>query len=131
MPPTKPPDRILVFLGQTQGALRDLPHEVRREVGFALSEAEKGRRHPGVKALAGDKAFKSATVLEIVEDDDGNTYRAVYTVKFNGVIYVLHVFQKKSVKGIATPRKDIATIKLRLIEAARHYEKHFAKRDTA
>lgn len=121
----------MVFLGQTQGALRGLPDEVRREIGFALSEVQQGRKHPSIKALSGDKAFKGATVLEIVEDDDGNTYRAVYTLKYEGVIYILHVFQKKSTKGIATPRKDVQTIKLRLVEASKHYQRHFQKQASA
>jgi len=61
-------------------------------------------------------------VLEIANNFDGNTYRAIYTVQFKGVIYVLHVFQKKSKKGIATPKTDIKLIKQRLKQAREHYE---------
>ena len=81
--------------------------------------------------MSGEPAFKGASVLEIVEDDDGNTYRAVYTVKFPEAVYVLHVFQKKSTKGIATPRREIETIKLRLAEAERQHAEMFGKRDSA
>jgi len=68
------------------------------------------------------KGFGGASVLEIVEDDDGNTYRAVYTVRFKGAVYVLHAFQKKSKHGIKTPQSDIDLIKSRLRQAEAHYE---------
>jgi phage-related protein len=67
------------------------------------------------------KGFKGAGVLEVVEDDDGNTYRAVYTVKFAGVVYVLHAFQKKSKSGIKTPPEEIDKVKARLKEAEKDY----------
>ncbi len=129
--PTKPPDRVILFMGPTLRIIREFPDEVRREVGYALDFAERGIKHPSAKPLTGEKSFKGASVLEIAEDDDGNTYRAVYTVKFGGAVYVLHAFQKKSTKGIATPRKEIETIKSRLIDAARHYERYVKQRDTA
>ena len=66
-------------------------------------------------------------VLEVVGDFDGNAYRAVYTVKFVGVVYVLHVFQKKSKKGIATPQREIGLIKERLKRAEAHYRSHYRK----
>jgi phage-related protein len=71
--------------------------------------------------------FGGRGVLEIVDDFDGDTYRAVYTVKFAGVIYVLHAFQKKSKKGIATPQRDIDLIKARLKRAEEHYKENYAK----
>ena len=71
------------------------------------------------------KGFGGRGVLEIVDDFDGDTYRAVYTVKFAGVIYVLHAFQKKSKKGIATPRRDIDLIKARLKRAEEHYKENY------
>jgi phage-related protein len=74
----------------------------------------KGGKHPDAKPL---KGFKGAGVLEIVSDFDGNTFRAVYTVKIKGVLYVLHAFQKKSKKGIATPKAELDKIKRRLKEA--------------
>jgi phage-related protein len=74
--------------------------------------------HPAAKAL---KGFGGRGVLEVVDDFDGDTYRAVYTVKFAGVVYVLHAFQKKSKRGIATPQRDIDLIKARLKRAEEHY----------
>ncbi len=131
MQPTKPPDRVLVWLGPTKRIVTEFPQDVRDEVGYALYVAELGNRHPSVKPLTGEKAFKGSSVLEIVEDDDGNTYRVVYTVRFPRAIYVLHAFQKKSTKGIATPRHEIETIKQRLVDAVRHHETNFGKRDSA
>lgn len=87
-------------------------------MGFALRRAQTGGKHIDAKPL---KGFGGAGVLEIVENDDGNTYRAVYTVKFAGVVYVLHAFQKKSTKGIATPQREIDLVKERLRRAEEHY----------
>ena len=80
-------------------------------IGFALRLAQQGEKHPCTKPL---KGFKGAGVLEVVENCDGNTYRAVYTVRIKNKIYVLHTFQKKSKKGIQTPQKEIDVIKARL-----------------
>lgn len=80
-------------------------------MGFALYQAQIGRMHGSAKPL---KGFGGAGVVEIVEDHQGDTYRAVYTVKFNSAIYVLHAFQKKSKKGIKTPQDDIELVKRRL-----------------
>ena len=68
--------------------------------------------------------FSGAGVLEIIENHDGKTYRAVYTVKFSGVVYVLHVFQKKSKRGIATPKKELDLVRMRLRSAREHFEEH-------
>jgi phage-related protein len=81
--------------------------------------AQVGSKHPHTKPL---KGFSGAGVLEIVDNFDGDTYRAVYTVKLAGVIYVLHAFQKKSKQGIATPQQDIELIKERLKRAEEHYK---------
>jgi phage-related protein len=83
-----------------------------------------GREHPAVKSL---KGFGGRGVLEVVDDLDGNTYRAVYTVKFAGAVYVLHAFQKKSKKGLATPQREIDLIKERLKRAKVHYKSHYGK----
>ena len=101
----------VVWLGNTLDELRKFPEEVRDEMGYALYLAQMGDKHPTAKPL---KGFSGAGVLEIVDNCDGDTYRTVYTVKLAGVVYVLHVFQKKSKKGIATPKKDIDLIKKRL-----------------
>ena len=88
-------------------------------MGFALYRAQLGKKHPNAKPL---KGFKGSGVLEIVENFDGDTYRAVYTVKFAERVYVLHTFQKKSKRGIATPKQDIDLIEARLKRARAHYE---------
>jgi len=83
-------------------------------MGYTLYLAQQGEKHGNAKPL---KGFGGAKTLEIVEDHNTNTYRAVYTVKFEGVVYVLHCFQKKSKKGITTPKHDIDLIKQRLKDA--------------
>ena len=92
------------------------PPEVRREIGQALFTAQQGETDPSAKPLRG---FGGGAVFEIVADQVGGTWRAVYTVRFREAIYVLHAFQKKSKRGIATPRKDIDLIRHRLAEAER------------
>src|SRR5947199_7959603 len=94
--------------GSSRKALRKFPKGVRQTVGQALFDAQTGGKHPDAKPL---KGFKGAGVLEVVEDDDGNTYRAVYAVRFTGVVYVLHAFQKKSKSGVKTPPEEIAKVK--------------------
>lgn len=88
-----------------------LPISVRKFFGHALDFAQRGDRHDAAKAL---KGFGGSGVLEIVEDDAGGTYRAVYTVRFAEAVFVLHCFQKKSKSGIATPKEDIEIIRARL-----------------
>lgn len=94
-------------------------------MGFALYQAQAGRKAPTAKPLRG---FGGAGVLEIVEDHETDTYRAVYTVKFSEFIYVLHAFQKKSKKGIATPRPELELIKRRLRTAQEDYKVRQAAR---
>lgn len=101
--------------------IRRLDQSVQSDIGFAIYIAQLGKRHRSAKIL---KGFGGAGVLEIVESDEGGTYRAVYTVKFAGVVYVLHVFQKKSKKGIKTPATEIALIRRRLVAAEAHYKEH-------
>lgn len=88
-----------------------LPVGVRKFFGHALDFAQRGDRHDAAKVL---KGFGGAGVLEVVEDDVGGTYRAVYTVKFEEAVFVLHCFQKKSKSGIATPKEDMEIIRTRL-----------------
>ena len=87
-------------------------------MGYALDFAQQGKKHPDAKPLRG---FGGAGVLEIVDDYDGNTYRAVYTVKFAEAVYVLHCFQKKSKHGIATPKQDVELTERRFKRAQEHY----------
>ena len=96
-----------------------MPAPVRRAIGYALRFAQAGVKPDHVKPLRG---FKGAGVLEVMEDYDGDTYRAVYTVKLAGVVYVLHCFQKKSKKGIATPKATIDLIHQRLRAAETLYK---------
>jgi phage-related protein len=95
------------------------PQGVKARIGGALWDAQMGRKAPFAKPLRG---FGGAGVLEVVDDFDGDTYRAVYTVIFAEAVYVLHAFQKKSRKGVATPRSEIELIKQRLERARQDYQ---------
>jgi phage-related protein len=106
------------WIASSKRDLRGFPRGVRQTVGQALFDAQTGGKHPHAKPL---KGFKGSGVLEVVEDEDGNTYRAVYTVKFASVVYVLHAFQKKSKSGIKTPPEEIEKVKSRLREAREDY----------
>lgn len=101
-------------MGDSLERLRTFPENVKDDIGAALMWAQKGAKHPDAKPLRG---FGGASVLEIEEDYDGDTYRAVYTVRFKERIYVLHCFQKKSKKGSETPKHDIDLIGERLKQA--------------
>jgi phage-related protein len=107
-------DTPLEFIGSSRDDRSAFPLPVKQRIGFALRAAQKGGKHPDAKPL---KGFKGAGVLEVVSDFDGDTFRGVYTVRFKGVICVLHAFQKKAKKGIATPRFEMERIKVRLKEA--------------
>lgn len=104
----------LVWVGSSLRDVRRFPVEVRRAVGFALYLAQRGERHLDAKPL---KGFGGGGVLEVVEDHQGDTYRAVYTVRFSEAVYVLHAFQKKSKRGVATPKPDMDLIRRRLRDA--------------
>jgi phage-related protein len=106
------------WIGTSLRDLRSFPRPVRIDIGHALFTAQEGRTDPAAKSL---KGFGGASVLEIVASHRGNAWRAVYTVRFQNAIYVLHVFQKKSTKGIATPTREIDLIKQRLAEAERDH----------
>jgi phage-related protein len=120
-------DKPLEFVGTSKEDLSGFPLEVKRCVGFALRIAQKGGKHPDAKPLAG---FGGAGVLEIVSDFDSDTFRAVYTIKLKGAVYVLHAFQKKSKTGIRTPQAQINKIRARLRDAqALHAESYHEKKD--
>jgi len=114
-----PVPKPCIFIGASRRELKALPEEVRGEIGHALHEAQCGREPTSAKALTG---FGGRGVLEIIENFDGNTYRAVYTVRFAGIIYVLRAFQKKSKTGIATAKTEIELIKTRLRAAEADYQ---------
>ena len=102
-------EKPLEWIGSSYKDLMALPAGVRRFFGYALSLAQAGDRHDAAKIL---KGFGGG-VLEVIENDAGGTYRAVYTVKFEEAVFVLHCFQKKSKRGIATPKEDIDIIRAR------------------
>lgn len=107
----------LFWMGPTLEDLKACPGSVRQRIGYALEMAQKGEKHGSAKPL---KGFKGAGVLEVISDFDGDTWRAAYTVRIKSAIYVLHVFQKKSKAGIATPKRDMELIESRLRLAIEH-----------
>jgi phage-related protein len=117
MPQPPPLLKPLYWMGSTLKDLRGSPEAVKDGVGYALELVQKGEKPANAKPL---KGFGGASVLEIVEDFDGNTWRAVYTVVIANRVYVLHFFQKKSKRGIATPKQEIDLIKRRLRDATQH-----------
>ena len=98
----------LVWVGRSREALKSFPADVQDVIGYALELAQDGGKHQSAKPLRG---FHGAGVLEVVEDFDGDTYRAVYTVRFTETVYVLHCFQKKSKHGQATPKKEMDMVR--------------------
>ena len=108
------------WIGSSLKDLSRFPDDVKQVLGYGIYLAQTGDKHPDAKPL---KGFGGAGVLEIVDDFDGDAYRAVYTVKFSEFVYVLHAFQKKSKKGAATPQADIELIKTRLKDAENDYRR--------
>jgi phage-related protein len=103
--------RDLVWVSSSLEDLKGFPEPVRRVMGFALFQAQSGGKHEQAKPL---KGFGGAGVIEIVEDFDGNAFRAVYAVRFADAVYVLHAFQKRSKRGIETPRREMEVVRSRL-----------------
>jgi phage-related protein len=120
----QPKEKPIHWIGSSRQDLREFPAEVRSDIGFALSFAQNGRKHPSAKPL---KGFKGAGVLEIVENHRGDTYRAIYTVRFSSAVYVLHAFKKKSKSGIATPRHEMELVARRLKAAEADYLQRYAE----
>ena len=119
-----PDEKPVDWVGSSKKDFMGFPKEVRAEMGNAFGVAQFGGKHPSAKLLQG----MGSGVLEVVEDFDGNTYRAAYTVKFKELIYVLHAFQKKAKRGIATPKPDIDLIKQRLKAAVEDHKARFEKK---
>lgn len=115
----------LYWIGNSRGVVRAFPPEVRRVIGRALDTAQRGDKDQNKKPL---KGFAGAGVLEIIDDHDGDTYRAVYAVRFEEAVYMLHAFQKKSKRGIATPKQEIDLIKRRLGAADADYRSRVGAR---
>jgi phage-related protein len=114
----------VLWVGSSLKDLRAAPDDVRSVVGHALDLAQRGDKHPDAKPL---KGFGGAQVLEVVVDSNRCTYRGVYTVRHEGVVFVLHVFQKKSTKGSKTNQGDIELIRKRLLDAESMYESREAE----
>ncbi len=110
----EPPYKPVVWIGSSRKDLREFPDIVQDHMGYALYVAQEGGKHRATKPLSG---FGGAGVVEIIKDYRGDTFRAVYTLRYQGAVYVLHVFQKKSKTGRETPRRDMELIKQRLREA--------------
>jgi phage-related protein len=121
-------ERPLHWVGSAKRDLLAFPETVKDEIGAALSVAQFGGKHPAAKPWKG----AGSGVLEVVEDHDGDTYRAVYSVRFRWAIYVLHCFQKKSHRGIRTPKPDVELVSQRLRLAKQDYEERYGdiKRET-
>lgn len=109
----------ICWIASSKKDLKELPDEVKRFFGYGLREAQKGLKHTDAKVL---KGLGNADIIELIDIDTSGTYRAVYTVKMKEVVFVLHVFQKKSKHGIATPKQDIDIIKSRLKIAEEMYK---------
>ncbi|MGO8757679.1 MAG: type II toxin-antitoxin system RelE/ParE family toxin [Terracidiphilus sp.] len=114
-------EKPLHWLGSALKALREFPPNVQRSIGFALGAAQYGGKHLSAKPWRGE----GPGVLEVVKDYDGNTYRAIYTVRFERAVYVLHAFQKKSPRGIETRQSDIALARTRLKMAQQDYKERY------
>lgn len=114
----------LHFIASSLKDLREAPTDVRGAFGRQLLDAQYGDTPSAAKPF---KGFGDASVVELIEDEGSSTYRAVYTVRFAEAVYVLHVFQKKSTKGIATPKADMDLVKRRLKTAEDHYTQHYRR----
>jgi phage-related protein len=116
-------EKPLFWVGTSKEDLLEFPEAVKDETGIALSVAQFGGKHPSAKPWRGE----GPGLFEIVEDHGGDTYRAIYTVKFKHALYVLHAFQKKSPKGIKTAQTDVELISKRLKSATENYEARYGK----
>jgi phage-related protein len=117
--PRQPPRKPVKWVGSAKRDLDAMPEDVKDVFGHAIDLAQAGGKHQDAKVMTG---FGSTGVLEVVEDHRGDTYRAVYTVRFPGWVYVLHCFQKKSKSGIKTPKEDMELIRTRLRAAKLDFE---------
>jgi len=114
-------NKPVIWIGSSHEDWKAFPDDVQDVMGYALHLAQHGEKSNNAKPLTG---FKGASVLEITDNYDSDTYRAVYTVKYEGIVYVLHAFQKKSKKGIATPKSDIQLIEQRLKKARDYHDQN-------
>jgi phage-related protein len=112
----EPPFKPVIWVGSSLDDLREFPEPVQDHMGYALYVAQRGDKHPDAKPLTG---FGGSRVVEVVKDYRGDTFRAIYTLRYAHAVYVLHAFQKKSKTGRETPRHDLKLINQRLREAER------------
>ncbi len=105
------------WVGSSKADLKRFPDPVQNRMGFAIYRAQLGRQHRDAKPLKGS----GSGVVEVVARHDSDTFRAVYTVRFEAAVYVLHAFQKKAKRGIATPKRELDLVRRRLQVAERHY----------
>ena len=118
--------RPVEWVGSSLDDLRSFPEEVRDHIGFALYQAQIGLKHGDAKPLSG----LGSGVMEVVSRFDKDTYRAVYTMRFAKAVYVLHAFQKKSKRGIATPHRELELVRQRMRSAEAHYQQHYERERT-
>lgn len=118
--PTARGEKPVYWVGSSKSDLLEMPQTVVSDMGYALGLAQLGGKHPAAKPWKG----QGVGVFEMVESHDGNAYRAIYTVRWEGVIYVLHAFQKKSPSGVRTAQTDVALVGERLKRAREHYERN-------
>ena len=118
--------RRLFYIASAETDLEDLPKDVKEEFLAGLTIARSGGTPPNMKPWKGS----GPGMYELLEDHAGDTYRAVYTVRFKEAMYVLHVFKKKSRSGIKTPLPDVRKVEHRLKTAERHYEETFKAKNT-
>jgi len=124
MPRTLAPgEKPLYWVGSSKRDFLGFPEPVQDEMGNALGLAQFGGKHPSAKPWKG----QGSGIFELVENHDGNAFRAVYVVRFREVVYVLHAFQKKSPSGIRTARSDVELIGRRLKAAQQDYEDRYGK----
>ena len=116
-----PGEKPLYWIASSLKDIARFPADVQRRFGFALSAAQYGGKHQAAKPWKGD----GRGILEVVKDYDGDTYRAIYTVRFAQAVYVLHVFQKKSPRRIETRQSDVTLVRERLKAAQRDYEERY------
>ena len=114
-------EKPLHWVGSSKKDLVALPAEVVDDFGYALGAMQMGATPPQAKPWKGD----GAGVLELVENHRGDTFRAIYTVRFTRAVYVLHCFQKKSPSGIRTSQNDVDLIGERLKLAQKHHKEHY------
>ena len=115
----------VIWVASSLRDLKEFPAVVRQSMGFAIFQAQRGGKHVQAKPLTG---FKGSAVLEVIEDFDGSTFRAMYTVRFAEAVYVLHAFQKKSKRGTQTPKRETDVVRERL-RIAKHLHQARARHE--